>query len=253
MFGSLAAARPIQEPLAQIEPQFDQPAGTYDAAAGDLDCLSAAPPDEQDLERPQNTSAVDGALLSLIPFAFVFAIVAVLFGASFLIILPSRENLAAQKVEEPKATVTSWERTVLPRQATATPPVTPASLPHVATPNSLPEGTYLPDKPTPIPPSGQTYPPPAASTIRPLQTALSEEVVQNGLASPATNPASPLTKVLPGSQQKPREARIRFLRDQVAKTEQQLTRPNLSAAETRRLERQRAYWGRTLERALVTR
>ena len=193
MFGGLAAARPIQEPLAQIKPQFDQTASTCDAAAGDLDCLSAAAPDQQDLDRPQNTSAVDGTLLSLIPFAFVFVIVGVLFGASFLIILPSRENIAAQKVGEPKTTVTSWEQTVLPRQATATPPLTPAPLPHVATPNSLPERTYPPGKPASIPPSGQIYPPPAAPTIRPLQTALSEEVVQNGLASPATNSASPAT------------------------------------------------------------
>ena len=35
----------------------------------------------------------------------------------------------------------------------------------------------------------------------------------------------------------------RYLRQQQAQIELQLTEPNLSAAETKRLERQKAYWG----------
>ena len=40
-----------------------------------------------------------------------------------------------------------------------------------------------------------------------------------------------------------RNGRLRYLRQQQAQIELQLTEPNLSAAETKRLERQKAYWG----------
>jgi hypothetical protein len=48
-----------------------------------------------------------------------------------------------------------------------------------------------------------------------------------------------------------RDGRLRFLRQQQAQLELQLTEPNLSAAETRRLERQKAYWGRAVEQTLA--
>ena len=48
-----------------------------------------------------------------------------------------------------------------------------------------------------------------------------------------------------------RDGRLRFLRQQQAQLELQLTEPNLSAAETRRLERQKAYWGRAIEQTLA--
>jgi len=44
---------------------------------------------------------------------------------------------------------------------------------------------------------------------------------------------------------------LRFLRQQQAQLELQLTEPNLSTAETRRLERQKAYWGRVIEQTLA--
>jgi hypothetical protein len=48
-----------------------------------------------------------------------------------------------------------------------------------------------------------------------------------------------------------RNGRLRFLRQQQAQLELQLTEPNLSAAETRRLERKKAYWGRAIEQTLA--
>jgi len=48
-----------------------------------------------------------------------------------------------------------------------------------------------------------------------------------------------------------RDARLRFLRQQQAQLELQLTKPNLSAAETSRLERQKAYWGRAIEQTMA--
>jgi hypothetical protein len=242
MFGRLAVARPNQAPLTHIEPQFDQSATICDVPAGDSDWLSAASPEQQELDRSQNTSAVDGAFLSLIPFAVAFVIVGLLFGASFVTTLAPRENIAARKLEEPKARVTSPEQTVLPRQSTATPLATPAPLPHAATPTSLPERTDPMDNPGSIPAAGQIYPPPAAPTIRPIQTAASEDVVQNISAPPATN------SVPENTRQKQHEARIRFLREQVARSERQLTKPHLSAAETKRFEQQKAYWSRALQR-----
>jgi hypothetical protein len=145
--------------------------------------------------------------------------------------------------------VTSLEQTVLPRQVTATPPPTPTPLPSEATLIPLARQAHPMDKTASLLPPGPIVPPAAAPPMRPQQTVVSEAVVQNGSVSPATISASPATKVLPeNSRQKP-AARIRFLRDRVARTERQLTRPNLSAAETKRLERQKAYWGRALEQA----
>jgi hypothetical protein len=46
------------------------------------------------------------------------------------------------------------------------------------------------------------------------------------------------------------DARLRFLRQQQAQLELQLTKPGLSAAATTRLERQKAYWGHAIERML---
>jgi pyruvate/2-oxoglutarate dehydrogenase complex dihydrolipoamide acyltransferase (E2) component len=48
-----------------------------------------------------------------------------------------------------------------------------------------------------------------------------------------------------------RDGRLRFLRQQQEQLQLQLTKPNLSAAETRRLERQKAYWGRAIEQTLA--
>jgi hypothetical protein len=196
---------------------------------------------------------VDGVILSLIPFAVAFVVIGVLYGAGFWMILTSRENTAAQRVGEPKTTVTSLQQTVLPRQATATPTLTPTPLPNEATLTPLAGQTYPTDKPASVLPPEPIVPPAAAPPIRPQQTAASEAVVQNGSVSPNTNSSSPVTKMLPeNSRQKPPPARILFLRDRVARTERQLTRPNLSAAETKRLERQKAYWGRALEQASGT-
>jgi hypothetical protein len=48
-----------------------------------------------------------------------------------------------------------------------------------------------------------------------------------------------------------REARLRFLRQQQAQLDLQLSDPKLSETETKRLERQRAYWGRAIEQTMT--
>jgi hypothetical protein len=48
-----------------------------------------------------------------------------------------------------------------------------------------------------------------------------------------------------------REARLRFLRQQQAQLDLQLSDPKLSETETKRLERQRAYWGRAIEQTMA--
>ena len=241
MFGRLAAARPIQNELTEIGPRFHQIASPSKTIARDFD-----------LERPKNSSAVDGVILTLIPFAVAFVIIGVLFGAGFWMILTSKEEIAAQRIGESKATVTALQQTGLLRKVTATPTPTPTPTPspNEATLTPLAGQTSPMDKTASVLPPATIVPPAAAPPIGPQQTTVSEAVVQNGSVSPATNSSSPVTKMLPeNSRQKPPAARIRFLRDQVARTERQLTRPNLSAAETKRLERQKAYWGRALEQA----
>jgi hypothetical protein len=59
------------------------------------------------------------------------------------------------------------------------------------------------------------------------------------------------SSVSPGRDRR-RDVRLRFLKNQETRIEQQLTRPDLSATETRRLERRKAYWAHAIERALNT-
>lgn len=232
MFGRLAAARFNQQSLAHIEPQFHYTASTCEAVAG------AASPD-----RPKNKSAVDSVVLSLIPFAIVACVVVGgLFGAGFVMIVASEENIVAQTVRKPEATVTSRTQTALPSEVTATPPPTPTSSLREATPSLLPEQTHRLDKATLVTPPGQIFSPREAPTIPTEQTASAEVVVHDSSASPASNLVSE------NSRQKQHEARIRFLREQVARSGQQLVRPHLSTAETKRFERQKAYWDRVLQR-----
>jgi hypothetical protein len=48
-----------------------------------------------------------------------------------------------------------------------------------------------------------------------------------------------------------RDARLRYLREQQAQIELQLTEPTLSATKMKRLERQKAYWGRAIEQTMA--
>ena len=64
-------------------------------------------------------------------------------------------------------------------------------------------------------------------------------------AQPATNKGIFL--------QQYRDARIRFLRQQQARLELQLTEPNLLSAKRTRLERQKAYWARAIKQTLALR
>ena len=240
MFARLAAVRPIQNTLAEIDPRFHHIASPSKAIARNFD-----------LERPKNSRAVDGVIFSLIPFAVAFVVIGVLYGAGFWMILTSRENIAAQRLGEPKATVTALQQTVLPRNVTAIPTPTPTPLPNEAILTPLAGQTSPMDKTASVLPPAPIVAPAAAPPIRAQQTAVSGAPVQNGSVSAATNSSSPVT-MPENSRQKPSAARIRFLRDQVTRTKRQLTRPNLSAAETKRLERQKAYWGRALEQAAGT-
>ena len=90
----------------------------------------------------------------------------------------------------------------------------------------------------------------------PKQTAAPHEVSSNDSASPAAlaSPVSPRPFAAHGQPAVHQGivfcARLRFLRQQQAQLELQLTKPGLSAAETTRLERQKAYWGDAIERML---
>ena len=180
MFGRLAAAQFNQQSLAHIEPQFDNTASPCEAAA------EAASPD-----RPKNKSAVDSVVLSLIPFAIVACVVVGgIFGAGFVMIGASEENIVAQTVRKPEATLTSRREMALPSEVTATPPPSPTPSLREPTPSLLPEQTHRLDKATLVTPPGQIFSPREAPTIPTEQTASAEVVVHDSSASPASNSVS---------------------------------------------------------------
>jgi len=245
MFGGRhSAARMAEELLADIHPPLIHSGTTYDAPGGDLHSLSAVSPDQTSPISPDKRRAGDGAVLSLIPHAVVaIAVSGALFGAGFSMLGGSKENMAVPRVGNPEATIIPMEPAALARQATAIPAPAPTPSPSAAT---LPDTGSAPPKAISLPAPGPIDSPSAAPTTRIVPPALGEKVVP-------TDPVSRTSRELAENprQQQQREARIRFLRQQMARIERQLTRPHLSAAETRRLDRQNAYWSRALERTLA--
>jgi hypothetical protein len=93
-----------------------------------------------------------------------------------------------------------------------------------------------------ITPPGRTFTPREATlTPPPDETALPQQAVPAPVVM--GSPVNP-------SRDRRRDARLRFLRNQETQIEQQLTRADLSATETSRLERRKAYWARAIERTL---
>jgi hypothetical protein len=96
----------------------------------------------------------------------------------------------------------------------------------------------------------------ATPTLPEPPAAAPHEMAPNYSASPAAlvSPVSPRPFAAHGQPAEHKgiafEARLRFLKQQQALLELQLTRPGLSAAETTRLERQKVYWGHAIERML---
>jgi hypothetical protein len=88
-----------------------------------------------------------------------------------------------------------------------------------------------------VTPREATLTPPPDETASP-QRAVPAPVVMGSPVNPARD--------------RRRDARLRFLQNQETRLEQQLTRPDLSATERSRLERRKAYWAHSIERALST-
>jgi hypothetical protein len=273
----------LTERLVHIAPQLSRSAGMYDAAADMSGALSAA---RKKSSRGLNIRGItaDGTVLSLISFALVaIAIIVALLGAGLLSLIPPRRIMPSATLEKHETKPAPDKQTVSQQQAISIPPkpvlpprdVTPASSqpisaaketkptlsgPSVAQPRatpSLPEQTRLDldfaawwgqhmNGTKAIRP--RTYAPIAATlTPPPEPTALPQQAANDPVAPAPASASVPANTI----HDQHRDARIRFLQEQQARVEAQLTRPSLSAAERRRLERRKAYWGRAIQRALI--
>jgi hypothetical protein len=271
----------LTERLIHIPPQLSHSAGICDASADTSGVLSATKKKSNQL-RDIRGIAADGTVLSLISFALVaVAIIVALFGTGLSSLIPARQAMPGATMEKHETELAPDKQTVPQQQATSIPskPILP---PHRVTPaSSQPTSVAKEARPTPSKPSvaqpratpslpeqtrldldfsawwGQhmnspksmrprTYAPSEATlTPPPEPTALPQPVSPNYPVAPA--PASLPANTLHDQH---RDAHIRFLQEQQVRVEAQLTRPSLSAAERRRLERRKAYWGRALQRAL---
>jgi hypothetical protein len=270
------------ERFVHIAPQLSRSARMCDTAADTSGALSAANK-KSSYGLNIREIASDGTVLSLISFALVaVAIIVALFGTGLLSLIPPRQAMPSATIEKHETKLAPDKQTVPQQQAISIPPkpvlpprnVTPASPqtisvakaprptlsePSVAQPRatpSLPEQTRLGSdfsawwgqhmngaksiRPRTYAPSEATLTPP------PELTALPQQVPPNSPVAPA--PASAPASTIHDQH---RDAHIRFLQEQQARVEAQLTRPSLSAAERRRLERRKAYWGRAIQRALI--
>ncbi len=270
------------ERLVQIVPQLSRSAGICDAATDTSGALSAA---KKKSIRGLNIRgmAADGTVLSLISFALVaVAIIVALFGAGLLSLIPPRQATPGATMEKHETKLAPDKQTVSQQQAISIPPK-PVLPPHdVTSASSQPISAAKEARPTLSEPSlaqpratpslpeqtrldldfsawwGQhmngaksirprTYAPSEATLTPPPElTALPQQV-------PPNSPVAPAPTSVPANtiHDQHRDAHIRFLQEQQARVEAQLTRPSLSAAERRRLERRKAYWGRAIQRALI--
>ena len=201
-------------------------------------------------------------LLFLVSHGVVAATTAAaFFGTGFFLLTHSWEEIeqAATTVNQPAPTDTT--------AATADQPApTDTIVATVNQPASTDATAAAEDHPAPTDTTAATVDEPAptdatAAANQPETTAVPRAVRPN-------HPISPTTVALPArprlvaafaqaaadkrvSLEQYRDARLRFLRQQQAQLELQLTKPNLSAAETSRLERQKAYWGRAIEQTMA--
>jgi hypothetical protein len=221
-----------------------------------------------------------GTLLSLLAATAV----AVFFGTSFLLLthpwdeMPATrsETAAATAAIPPAQTDTAAAATtaIPPAQTdtaaaakTETPPAQPDTPAAAATTETPPAQTDTAAAATTETPPAQTDTTAAATTetsAAQTDTATASYSASSSAAAFPSRPRLSAAKIAKGATrhaqpatnkriflQQYRDARIRFLRQQQARLQLQLTEPNLSAAKTTRLERQKAYWARATEQTLA--
>jgi hypothetical protein len=257
----------VTEQLVRIEPQNQSSAGISDALSQKSDILFATRneslqpsfvvSDSPSMSTSRARNAKPGdivrAVLNLIFFGVTATtIVAVFFGIGILLLLHPREGMLATRSKTPEVTL------IRPEQITAAQETIPAVPEKTPTP---PGQTTSTDEAAPTSP-GQTVSRPEATPTPPTQLPLPHEVMPNYSALAAATvplpvrPSSVATHAPPaagqGTDEPKHDARLRFLRKQQARLEIQLTKPGLSAAETRRIERQKAYWDHAIQRLLAS-
>jgi hypothetical protein len=173
-----------------------------------------------------------GTILFLASYGVVAATTtAAFFGTGFLLLTHAGEEMrgssprlrataATENRRAPTDTTAATENRRAPTGATAAPANQPA--------------------PTPVPPATRPNYPASPTTTVVMQA-------DPDLIAAFTQAAAKKGITL----KQYREARLRFLRQQQAQLDLQLSDPNLSATEKRRLERQRAYWGRAIEQTMA--
>ena len=257
----------LTEQLVRIGPRIQSSAGISDARTEKSDILFDTPneslqpsfvvSDSPSMSAPRARNAkpgdIVGAVLNLIFFGVTATtIVAVFFGIGILLLLHPREEMLATRSKTPEVTL------IRPEQITAA----QKTIPTVPDKTPIPPGqTASTDEAAPTSP-GQTVSRPEATPTPPGQLPLPHEVMPNYAALGATTvplpvrPSSVATHAPPaagqGTDEPKHDARLRFLRKQQARFEIQLTKPGLSAAETRRIERQKAYWDHAIKRLLAS-
>jgi hypothetical protein len=258
----------LAERLVRIEPRIQTRAGISDARIEKSDILFATRneslqpgfvvSDSPSMSTPRARNAkpgdIVGTVLNLIFFGVTATtIVAVFFGIGILLLLHPREEMLATRSKTPEVTL------IRPEQITAA----QETMPTVPEKTPIPPGqTASTDEAAPTSP-GQTVSRPEVAPTPPRQPPLPHEVMPNysALAAATTvplpvRPSSVATHAPPaagqGTDEPKHDARLRFLRKQQARLEIQLTKPGLSAAETRRIERQKAYWGHAIKRMLAS-
>jgi hypothetical protein len=188
--------------------------------------------------RAVNAWRSSGSILSLIPFGVVaLTIVGSLFGAGVFSLIAPRGEVAATSAGTHDPTTPHSEQTTSPLQdvGSTSPKQVSASL----------QST--------LPKEDASSPNLDRSSLQDLPEAKPTQLDQTFVPRQAMS-SSPAAIRLPTltTHDLHRAAHIRFLQRQEARIAQQLTKPNLSSAESRRLERQKAHWARAVERARNT-
>ena len=256
----------LTEQLVRIGPRIQSSAGISDALTEKSDILFATRneslqpsfvvSDSPSMSAPRARNAKPGAIVGTVLNLIFFGvaantIVAVFFGIGILLLLHPREGMLATRSKTPEVTL------IRPEQITAA-----QTIPTVPEKTPIPPGqTALTDEAAPTSP-GQTVSRPEATPTPPTQLPLPHEVTPNYSALAAATeplpvrPSSVATHAPPaagqGTDEPKHDARLRFLRKQQARFEIQLTKPGLSAAETKRIERQKAYWDHAIQRMLAS-
>jgi hypothetical protein len=209
-----------------------------------------------------------GTLLSLLAATAV----AVFFGTSFLLLTHPWDEMPATRSETAAATA------AIPPAQTDTAAAATTAIPPAQTDTAAAAKTETPPAQPDTPAAAATTETPPAQTdtaaaatteTSPAQTdttaaATASYSASSSAAAFPSRPRLSAAKIAKGATrhaqpatnkriflQQYRDARIRFLRQQQARLQLQLTEPNLSAAKTTRLERQKAYWARATEQTLA--